>query len=653
MLIAIAFISRGGSQLEGTTWTEVGVLLIGAAVCAAALALPRAARAPERIRGAIALSAFAALAVFTALSITWSLTPHDSWLEASRTFAYLAAFAAGLALGRLAPSHWKSLLAGIAVATVALSVWSLATKVFPALLAPNEDFARLRLPSDYWNSVGLSAALGVPPLLWLAVRRSGHAAINTLAWPALGLVFVCLLLAYSRGALLTLAITLALWIAIVPLRLRAAVTLGGVLVATAPVVVWAFAQEGLTTDGATMAARKSAGLSLGALLLLLVVALTVAGLAVGFLSSLRPPSQRTRMRASRVLVGAILAVPAVAILLLANAPGGVGGQVSKAWHQATDPAVSGPSNSPDRLTETSSNRARYWSEAMKIHAQAPWLGSGAGAFDTLRLRYRVDSRTVRHAHGYVVQTLADLGWVGLGLSLLATFAWLVAVARVAGLQRRDRGLPWDAERIGIVTLAAVPLLFGLHSTIDWTWFVPANAVPALLCAGWVASRATLRERMEPAERVPGRPSPLGAAAGALVLVIALVIAWSALQPVRSAHAQNAAEDAAAAGQLPRAASIAAIAHQRDPLDVNPLFLLASIQRRMNATKQANETLQQAVQLEPANPETWRRLGQFRLTVLNDKQGALRAYEAAYFLDPRSPESQSDIVTTSRSIAQGG
>ena len=51
--------------------------------------------------------------------------------------------------------------------------WALATKVFPEALAPDETFARLREPFGYWNAVGLMAALGVPPLLWIAARRTG------------------------------------------------------------------------------------------------------------------------------------------------------------------------------------------------------------------------------------------------------------------------------------------------------------------------------------------------------------------------------------------------------------------------------------------------------------------------------------------------
>jgi hypothetical protein len=654
-VVATAFASRGGSQLERTTWTELAVTLVGAGVCALALVLPRPANTPARLCGAAVIGGFGAFAVYTALSITWSLMPNDSWLQGNQMIAYLAALAGGLALGRLAPDRWSALLIGIAVAAIALSGWSLLTKVFPAALAADELYARLRPPSDYWNSVGLTAALGIPPLLWLASRRSGHSAINALAWPGLGFVIVCMLLSYSRGALLAVALGLAVWFAFVPLRLRALIALASVTVVTLPIVAWAFAQDGLATDGATMALRVDAGQGLGALLLLMAVGLTVAGLAVGFLSDVKTPSSAIRARASRTLIVALAVVPAVAVLMLANAPGGIDGQVSKAWKQATDPAVSGPSNDAKRLTETSSGRARYWREAMKVHAQAPWLGTGAGAYGTLRLRYRVDQRNVQHAHGFVVQTLADLGWVGLALALFTTGAWIRSAARAAGMRRKDRGLHWDAERVGIATLATVVLVFGIHSTVDWTWFVPANALPALICAGWVASRPSLRARLlgEPADATrPGLRVGFRFALAATVMVIALLAAWSSLQPVRSVHAQEAALERLDIGALPAAASIAQIAHERNPLAVEPLFELSAIQQAQGRDREALKSVEQAVDLEPANPETWRRLGQTRLN-LNDPKGALAAYQAAFFLDPKARRSMSDVLLAARAAAVAG
>jgi hypothetical protein len=561
---------------------------------------------------------------------------------------------AGLALGRLIPHRWAAVIHGVALASVVISSWALLTKVFPALLAPDELFARLRPPFDYWNSVGLAAALGIPALLWLAARRSGHAAVNALAWPGLGLVIVCLLLSYSRGALLAVGIGIALWLAVVPLRLRMLTALGIVVAVTLPVVAWGFAQDGLTVDRPPLTLRVNAGDELGALLVLLVAALLIAGLAIGFLSDHHPPRARTRRRIVRVLLVALISVPAVAILMLANAPGGIDGQVSTAWHRAVDPSAKTPSNTPGRLADTSSVRSRYWREAWKVHGEAPWLGTGPGSFGQMRLRFRSDTTTVQHAHGYVVQTLADMGWAGLGVSLLATLAWLVAAARACGLTPRDRGLPWDAERVGLVTLSVVAIVFGLHSAIDWTWFTPGNAVPALLCAGFVASRGPLRERLagNPAAPASGRIGVLAPVAAVAVLAFAAIASWTALQPLRAQNAGDAAFGRLAKGQLPQAASIAEIAHRRNPLATDPLFNIAAIAQARGDLPGARRAYERAVRLEPATAETWRRLGRFKLFYTRDAKGALRALQSAYYLDPRAYSSVSDLVKASRAVQTG-
>jgi tetratricopeptide (TPR) repeat protein len=376
-----------------------------------------------------------------------------------------------------------------------------------------------------------------------------------------------------------------------------------------------------------------------------------------------PPSPRTRTIAGRAAVGVLALIPVVAVIALATAPGGIDGQVSKAWDQLTDPNAKTPANTPDRLTATSSVRARYWKEALDVHATSPWIGGGAGAYGTLRTRFRTDALAVRHAHGYVVQTLADLGWAGLAASLLAAIAWLAAAARATGIHRRARGLPWDAERVGMVTLAIVVIVFGIHSAVDWTWFVPANAGVAMLCAGWVVGRGPLRARLaHPAGAAPPPPAwpytsrlarignsvpPLHGVGAALVLVLALAAAWTAFQPVRAVHASDQAYARLDRGQPAAAADIARIATRRDPLSADPLFDLAAIDQAQGDLKGAQGSLEKAVRLEPATAETWRRLGDFRLTALHDPKSAVSAYQAAYYLDPHNPVSTTDLLTASR------
>jgi hypothetical protein len=668
-IAAASFAAAGGLRLERTTNVLIAMILGSAAlVVVALLQRPWTAKAP--LYGGGPLLAFAALAGLTALSVLWSLAPSDSWIEANRTFAYVALFAAGIALVRLAPQRWPAVLVGVGLGCLLVCGWALLTKVFPASLAGEETYARLREPFAYWNSVGLMAALGVPPMLWLAARRSGHAAANALAWPAIGLLLVCMMLAYSRGALVALALGVGAWFLLVPLRLRALVALAASVLVAGPVIAWAFSQDGLTTDRAPIAARVDAGHEFGALLLLMAAVLLAAGLAVQFAAAQRPPTARQRRLAGRGALAVLALIPVIALLGLATAEGGVSGQVSKAWTQLTDPNAKTPANTPDRLTATSSVRARYWREALDIHATEPWLGSGAGAYSTVRTRFRTDILAVRHAHGYVVQTLADLGWVGLIVSLLGAAAWLLSAARATGVRRADRALPYDAERIGMLTLAVVALAFAAHSAVDWTWFVPANAGVAVLCAGWVVGRGPLRARLEHPEgpagpeappwphasrlaRLGQRVPPLRALAVGTVIAIALAAAWTAFQPVRAVHAGDAAFDRLDQGQPEAAADIARIATERNPLSVDPLFELAAIEEARGRTQQAEASLERAVELQPANAETWRRLGRLRLSTLNDPKGALSAFQAAYYLDPRSPASTSDVIEASRAAATGG
>jgi hypothetical protein len=659
-IVAASFAAAGGLRLERTTYVLIAMMLGGAALAAIALLVrPRSAEAP--LHGGAPLLAFALLGAFTAFSVLWSLAPADSWVEANRTFAYVAVFAGGVALARLAPGRWAALLAGVGGGCVVVCAWALLTKVFPASLAADETYARLREPFAYWNSVGLMAALGVPPMLWLAARRSGHAAANALAWPALGLLLVCLMLSYSRGALAALVIGVIAWFVLVPLRLRAMVALAAGVIGAAPLVAWAFSQDGLTTDEAPIAARVDAGHEFGALLVLMAALLLAAGVVVHFAAAQRPPTPATRRLAARGALGVLALLPVVALIALATAPGGIDGQVSKGWDQLTDPNAQTPQNTPDRLIQTSSVRARYWDEALDIHGLSPWVGSGAGAYATVRTRFRDDTLAVRHAHGYGVQTLADLGWAGLALSLIAAAAWLVTAARATGLTRRDRGLPYDAERIGMLTLAVVVVVFAVHSLVDWTWFVPANAGVALLCAGWVAGRGPLRDRLRavgPAAtpgwphagrlaRLRHRVPAMSALAAALVLVVAVAGAWTAFQPVRAVNAGDAAFDRLDRGQPEAAASIARIATERNPLSADPLFELAAIELARGRTREAEVALERAVELQPSSAEAWRRLGRLRLSVLGEPAEALDAFQAAYFLDPHSPGSVSDVLEASR------
>ena len=112
-------------------------------------------------------------------------------------------------LARAAPARWPAVLGGVLLAAVVVCGYALLTKVFPDASASHDQralYARLQEPYGYWNAIGLTAAMGAIGCMWLGARRAGHALLSALAYPAMGLMLVTLMLAYSRGALAALAL---------------------------------------------------------------------------------------------------------------------------------------------------------------------------------------------------------------------------------------------------------------------------------------------------------------------------------------------------------------------------------------------------------------------------------------------------------------
>lgn len=651
ILCAIAFVADGGLSLGRTTPVEMALLLGGGlAVSGAVVLAPRR----EHAWGIVPIALFLTLAAVTAISVTWAANPSAAWVEANRTLTYAAVFAAAVALAHTVPARWSAVLGAITLSCVVISAYAVLTKVLPDALNPSEIYSRLSEPFGYWNSVGLMAALGLPGCLWLGARRSGHQGFNALAYPAVGLLVLTIMLAYSRGALAAAAVGVAFWFATVPLRLRGAAVLlvgatGGALMSA-----WALSQDTLTNDRVPIELQTQTGHQLGLLVVVMLGVLTIAGLAMNFALAARPPRTRTRHRIGVAVLVALALAPVGLAVGLAFRAQGLGGSISDAWTSLTDPNARIPSNDPSRLTAAGSVRARYWDEALQIFSDHPLAGVGADGYATARKRYRTADGAVRNAHGYIPQTLADLGIIGLLASLALAGAWLASAARATGLRRRDRGSPYPAERIGLLTLGAVVLVFAAHSLVDWTWFVPANAVVALIAAGWLAGRGPLGAQQ--AERPQGglgerlraglRERPRAITAGA-VTIIALLAAWTAWQPLRSV---NVGQDALASlqrGDLGTARAQAQAAHDRNPLSLDPLFQLSEIELAANRNIPARRALEEAVHLQPANPEAWLQLAEFELRVLRRPAVALTAIAPALYLDPRSSDAVAVFLAAKR------
>jgi hypothetical protein len=105
---------------------EVALIVAGGVLARSPSWPPRADRctaaARSRVRGA---------RVLTGLSITWAVQPDDAWLETNRTLGLPRRLRGGHRARPPGSGRWGALLGATVVAATLVSLFALATKVFP------------------------------------------------------------------------------------------------------------------------------------------------------------------------------------------------------------------------------------------------------------------------------------------------------------------------------------------------------------------------------------------------------------------------------------------------------------------------------------------------------------------------------------------
>jgi hypothetical protein len=514
--------------------------------------------------GVLAVALFVAFAVWVGLSIFWSAAPDRTWDYLNRSLIYVAFLALGLIVGR----RWLGELL-VAVLGFVLA-WALVVKVFAL---DDGRRARLHEPVGYWNTLGLLAAMSIP----LALRLRHVLARALLAYAAV----VVVLLTQSRGALALAVAASVAWLWLEPGRRREA---GWSLLAAVPpgVLVGAFglAQSGVADDGQPHSERLTAGLLLGA-------ALVVGGAAVMFVARLEP-------RAA-VLRYAVYAV--VPVALAAGVFVGV-----RAVQEFDEPVTP---ESPVRFAQGSSNnRAQWWQEAWHGFTDNPVAGNGAGAFQVTHRRYRQSNVEVREPHSLPLQLLTETGVVG--FLLFAGFGVAAALA-VRGREPE---------------LLLVPALFLAGSLVDIHWdFVAAGALV------FVTLGALLKE----GERLGGREPLLaaGMAALALACVYSIAAPWVADRRVDDSF------DALTRGDFSAALEKTRQARSLNPLSIEPLLARGYIEEARGQFDAARAAYATATDVQPENREAWFRLGSVEYDVERYQDAYIR-FNRMYELDPHGP-----------------
>jgi tetratricopeptide (TPR) repeat protein len=611
-LLAVALFFGQGSRDGRLFWIGVGALLTALVLVFAALAgfLPRPA--PTR-NGWWALGLFAAFVLWSGLTIAWSIAPDRSWAYLNRGLAYLGFAVLGLFAGSLVSRRPAAKAAGL-LAVLAFGVlgWALLGKVFPGLFPDGARVARLRNPVGYWNALALVAALALPLALWLAAGRQHARVVRAGGILLVYVAAIALVLTYSRAGIVVAAVGVALWLWLYRDRFEGLLMLVAGAGPGLAVAAWAFTQPGLVDHLQTSATRERAG-GWFALALVLGAAAALALSHYGARAGERLSGQERHRWATRLAAG----IAGAAVVAVVAATVAVGGP--EEWFdefQGGDVA-----QGSGRLAELSSNnRWKWWQESWELFQDEPAAGHGAHTFEIARRPLRVGSVVTAEPHNLGVQSLAELGVVGLLLGIGAAGFALLACAEAV------RRLEGD-EQAAASALAVLLPVYLLHALADIDWDFVAASAPVLLAVGVVLGVG--RQPTEPRSHV---------AFAAVTCVAALAILYSLTAPWLSQRRVEVAYSAIARGDARDAASAARQAHDLNPLSVEPLWAWALAEATARNPEQTLRRYREAVDLQPENSDTWFALGAFELQ-LGRFRDAYVHLDRAYALDPYGPAGQ--------------
>ncbi len=443
---ALAFFA-GGYFDEARAWAGVAAWVTVGLAAAAGAPLPRG-RAAQLVLGGLAL-----LALWTLLSILWAPIAGDAYHAAQIAFLYLGALVAATMLLRGRPARLVE--PALAAGTVVVIGYALSERLLPGLLHFARSISaegRLEQPLTYWNAIGELAAIGFVLCVRLAGDPERASWLRAAAAAAVAPLGLGLYISFSRGALFACAAGLITLIAVAPRREQLWATVRALAVGALAALASAPFQ-GVQSLGGSLSSRESQGAAVLVALALIMAAAAVVQIVLSRRE--RGGELKLPRHTPLIALGAIVAGLALAIV--------VGSSESSGAH----PLMGGVT----RLASLQTNRYDYWSVALRAFATEPLRGVGAGGWSVDWLRWRGVAESAHDAHSLPLQTLAELGLIG--ILLLGAF---VAGVVLAG-RRALRLSPMAAGPV-----AAVVVYFA-HSPLDWDWQMPAVTLVAMVLIG--------------------------------------------------------------------------------------------------------------------------------------------------------------------------
>ena len=647
-LVAVGTIvlSLDGGSSPVTTRSVVAIVAWWAILLTVAFSLWPRAGVP---RSALVCGALlVGLTILTGLSAFWAPSAEAAFGELSRLAMYTALFLLPvLAARRGDGGRW---LDGLAIGIAVVAILALAQRLFPDALPDGgipellpAAATRLSYPLGYWNGLAILLALGVPPLLRLAAATAPVVARGA-AVAALPAIAGAVYLTSSRGGVAVAAVGIVVFLAATARRFAAlqALVVGAIGAAVAITVLRGRPELVDGPPGSAAAVDAGPGVA---------VALIAIFLACGAVYALVSVASPPRLRLPRPAVAAV-----VALLVVLAGAAVIAADPSKRFEDFKAPPGAEQQAGTDfvqshLVSSAGSGRWQFWGAAADQWRERPAAGDGAGSFAPWWLEHNTIGWFVRNAHSLWLETLAELGVLGLlllaGAFVTATVAGLRRLraparrrqgpiaARGAGGGAVSAGLSAaddeDAElgRSAVAATLGVIVAFAAGASLDWIWQVPAIAAVGLVALGLATGPATAR-----GDRIASRPGVAFAPRAALVILAWVALATQAI-PLITADRLAASRDAATRGDEAGAAEHARAARGVQPWAASPYTQLALLDEQRNDLRSARVNARRAIDRSPRN---WRlRVIATRLAVkAGDVRAARRELAVARRLNPRSP-----------------
>jgi tetratricopeptide (TPR) repeat protein len=583
------------------SWGWGGLALLALVV----LALAVGVSAELGVLDAVFLAGFAGLVGWIALSLLWTTVVPDTVLEVERVLVYLAAAAAGVLL--LRRRSVAAVVLGLWGAQVVVTTYALITRLFPDQFGTFDPISSYRLsdPLGYWNALGILAAIGWLLAVGLAAR-SGPL-VRCLAAGSTVIFALALYFTYSRASWIALVVGLAIAIALETRRLQLITTALVLAPWSIAAIAVASTSPALTHQSAALSAASRDGHGLAAIAIGLVVAASLTILLVDWLASVVSVPYGVR----RVYAGTLLFLLVAFLIVVFGRYGFPPTLARKAYDSFNVTGTTGDDLNSRLFNLSGSGRAENWHTAWQEVSEHPVLGGGAGSYAQFWFQHRRVDWTMHDAHNLYLETLAEVGPVGLGLLLLTLLVPLVAV-------RRARSSPLVAVACGAY------VAFLLHAAVDWDWEMPAVTLTGLFCA-IVLLAAGRRDREPRALRSAVRIGGVAAVAGLFAFALIALLGNSAV---------SASSKSADGGHYARAESQAHDAMSFVPWSAEPWRRLGEAQALSGNLADARVSFRRAIEKDRRDWTLW-----YELALASRGAERQRALAQASRLNPRDTRLQ--------------